>query len=291
MAKSLKFGLIGAAGFVAPRHMAAIKAIGGELVAACDPHDSVGILDSYFPECRYFTDPKQFYTHCVGRVAYISICTPNHWHEHNCKMALQMAVDAICEKPLTMNESSVDRMSRCAQRLNGNIWPILQLRCHPAVVEWKDKHWIPDYPKRNAHQYKVEVEYYTPRGPWYHESWKGSEIYSGGILLNIGIHLFDLCHYLFGKRIDSHGRTNDVSANGFLKLESADVKWALTIDRHQPRRRIFRIDGEDLDLSKGFHTLHVKMYKKIVSGESWTIEDAQPAISTCQSLMKCRTQP
>jgi UDP-N-acetyl-2-amino-2-deoxyglucuronate dehydrogenase len=204
MKKKVRFGLIGAAGFVAPRHMAAIKAVGGDLVAACDPHDSVGILDRYFPNCWYTTNLREFFVESNNRLDYISICTPNHLHATHCNMAIEVGAEAICEKPLTTTEASLERLNR------GKVWPILQLRCHPAVIEWQKSR-----PKNRVRKprYKVEVEYYTPRGHWYHASWKGDPDKSGGILANIGIHLFDLCHYLFGRRIDSHCRVNDISAN------------------------------------------------------------------------------
>lgn len=274
---SLRFGLIGAAGYVAPRHMEAIKDIGGELVAACDNHDSVGILDKYFPDCEFFRDSAEFFSHCQGRVDYISVCTPNYLHEAHCLMGLDAGADVICEKPLVMKNSDIDVLYRAMIRTGHSVWPILQLRLHPAVVNVKS-----EISTQSMHD--VKVEYHTPRGRWYDESWKGNPQASGGIARNIGIHLFDLCYYLFGAVQNSAGVYSSHIATGSLKLKHANVDWALSIDRDEEPCRMFVIDGHRIDLTGGFDLLHEKMYAFIVAGKSWSIDSARPAIQICEEL-------
>ena len=278
MPKHPKFGLIGAAGYVAPRHMAAIKSIGGDLIAACDPHDSVGILDSYFPNCQYYRDETEFFRACAGNVDYISICSPNYLHYDHTARATDIGIQVICEKPIALTHG----LTKWLGMGDRDVWPILQCRLHPDVVAWQESN--PPSDKRH----KVIVEYITPRGQWYDKSWKGDPMKSGGLLMNIGIHLFDLCYYLFGDCRESVGTVGEHTASGILDMETAEVKWFLSIGREHERQRYFEINGEYLDLTAGFEDLHGEAYAKIIAGTSWGVEDAAPAIKICQDLNESR---
>lgn len=276
--KSLKFGLIGAAGYVAPRHMAAIKAVGGELVAACDPHDSVGILDSFFPSCQFFTDNSKFLKFCANEcVEFISVCSPNYLHDIHAAFCLALGADVILEKPACISTAEINRLQTYSKNCNHRIYPILQCRLHPAVTGFRQR----TADKNSRHT--VAIEYVTPRGQWYDASWKGDRRKSGGLAANIGVHLFDLCCYLFGKPLESSGRQWERRAAGNIKFVNADVNWYLSIDG-STRKRIFKIDGEPLDLTNGFDDLHGECYRRILACDYWQIEDAREAIKLCEGL-------
>jgi UDP-N-acetyl-2-amino-2-deoxyglucuronate dehydrogenase len=257
--------------------MAAIREIGGDLIAACDKHDSVGILDSYFPGCSFYRDSAEFYNYCRGKVDYISICTPNFLHEAHCLMALEIGADAICEKPLVMDGPAIDMLYRAMERTGRNVWPVLQLRLHMDTISLK-------HSLSCQLQHGVKVEYHTPRGKWYDKSWKGSPGLSGGIHQNIGIHLFDLCYYLFGEVIKSEGIYTNHIATGTISLKRAHVEWSLSIERDQEPCRLFVVDGRRIDLTGGIDNLHGAMYRFIVDGKSWGIDSARPAIQICEGM-------
>lgn len=263
------FALIGAAGFVAPRHMRAIADINGNLLAAYDPHDSVGILDEYFPECAFFTEFELFDRHLSRNpVDYVSICSPNYLHDAHCRAALRWGADAICEKPLVIKPHNLDELKRQERRYSRRIWAILQARLHPALVGWQADH--------------LEIDYCTPRGSWYDYSWKGDEAKSGGLLYNIGVHLFDLAALLLGPldEILEADILNNRSAWGKLQMRDGIVDFHLTTDSTVGKRRVFG----DMDFTHGFDTLHSRSYQKIMAGEGFSLEDTREAIAICDKI-------
>lgn len=264
---SLKFALIGV-GYVAPRHMQAIKDVGGELVAALDPHDSVGILDRYFPRCLYFREPERFerwlYKHPVD---YVSVCSPNYLHDAHCMMAMRNGASVICEKPLTITERNLEPLLEMERDTGTKVYTVLQCRLHSEAVRAKKAY--------TEGPYLVRVDYVTPRGPWYRYSWKGDVEKSGGIITNIGIHLFDLCYWMFGKADDIGKKT--------VHFENATVNWCLGIDGSFPRRR-FLVGTNPVDLTFGFNNLHTKSYREIMKGHGFGIEDARESIRIVEAL-------
>jgi UDP-N-acetyl-2-amino-2-deoxyglucuronate dehydrogenase len=237
----------------------------------------VGILDSYFPDCSFFRDSAEFFNACRGKVDYISICTPNHLHEAHCLMSLNAGADAICEKPLVVDPAAIDMLCRAMERTGRNVWPVLQLRLHLNAIALRSD-------LDNGIQHDVKVEYCTPRGKWYDESWKGNPRRSGGIHRNIGIHLFDLCCYLFGDVLRCDGVYSNHIATGTISLDQAHVEWSLSIERGQEPCRMFVVDGNRIDLNGEFNELHGAMYRYITAGLSWTIESARPAIQICEGM-------
>ena len=222
----MKFGLIGAAGYVAPRHMQAIKDTGHELVIALDPNDSVGVLDKYFPDCKFFTQAERFDRHIMKheKLDFISICSPNYLHESHCKLAMRLGANVICEKPLTTNVENIDQIHMVETQMGRKVFNILQLRLHPSIKILK--HMI-----KKKEFYNVDLKYITPRGPWYFQSWKGKEGQSGGIETNIGIHFFDMLIWLFGDVEKFEVKTrNEKKSYGILTLEKAKVTWFLSLD-------------------------------------------------------------
>jgi UDP-N-acetyl-2-amino-2-deoxyglucuronate dehydrogenase len=287
------FALLGAAGFVAPRHFQAIRDAGQRLLAAVDPHDSVGALDRYFPEAQFFNNPGAFQHFLAARerqpasqrIDYVSVCTPNDLHFEHLRMALQAGTHAICEKPLVIEPADLDRLAQIEAAHGRRAFTILQLRYHPAVVAWRKKL----AGNRNGRMAHVELHYVTRHGPWYQVSWKGREERSGGLAMNIGIHLFDLLIWLFGEAVEvsvEHLRPTRLS--GLLRLAKADVRWFLSIDAadlpessRQAGGDSFRrmvIDGEELNLSQGFADLHTRAYEEILAGRGFGIDDVRPSI-------------
>jgi len=224
----MKFGLIGAAGYVAPRHMQAIKDTGHELVVAFDVNDSVGVLDKYFPDCAFFTKQEPFDRHIVKNehLDYMVVCSPNHLHEAHCKLGMRLGADVICEKPLATTVDNLKQLQMVEEQTGKKVYSILQLRLHPSIKLLK--HMI-----NKNEEYLVTLNYITPRGPWYHYSWKGNEFKSGGIETNIGIHFFDVLIWLFGnvKKFEITVRDKQRSV-GILQLERANVTWNLSIDKN-----------------------------------------------------------
>ena len=283
------FALIGAGGYVAPRHMQAIKETGNRLVAAMDVHDSVGVLDNYFPEADFFTSLDLFEKHLEkvkvqGRgVEYITVCSPNHLHDAHVRFGLKLDADVICEKPVVLNPSNVDALMEAEQESGRKVFTILQLRLHPAAKALKEKIAASSAGKR----YKVNLEYITARGNWYHASWKGDTEKSGGIATNIGVHFFDLLLWIFGgvknSKVTIHNAT---SAAGELELEKADVNWMLSINandlpetsRGKQNHRILRIGGEIIDFSEGITGLHTNSYEEIIAGRGVGIRETRDVI-------------
>jgi UDP-N-acetyl-2-amino-2-deoxyglucuronate dehydrogenase len=287
------FALFGAAGYVAPRHMQAIAQVGGQLVAAVDPHDSVGILDRHFPQCRFFTEVERFDRHLeklrrrsdADRVHWLSVCSPNYLHDAHCRLGLRIDADVLCEKPLTINPWNLEQLQQLSEESGRRICTVLQLRVHPALEALRDR--IHTAPAGARHQ--VSLDYVTRRGAWYLHSWKGDETRSGGLAMNIGVHLFDLLVWLFGPadQVVVHQR-EATHLQGELALQRADVRWRLSIreeDLPQATRdagrsafRSLTLDGEEIEFSDVFGDLHAEVYRRTLAGRGHTITDAAPAI-------------
>jgi UDP-N-acetyl-2-amino-2-deoxyglucuronate dehydrogenase len=290
------FALIGAAGYIAPRHMEAIKATGNNLVAALDKHDSVGILDKYFPDADFFTEFERFDRHLEKlkrkgtKVDYISICSPNYLHDAHIRFALRYGADAICEKPLVLNPWNVDALAEIEKETGRKIHPILQLRLHPAIQELKKK--VEQGPKDKV--YDVELTYITPRGKWYYSSWKGDINKSGGIATNIGIHFFDMLIWVFGTLLETKLHSKDADRiEGEIMLKKARVTWLLSIRSLDLKKfnisniRSFRrmiIDGQDFDFSEGFDNLHSRNYQNILLKAGFSTVDARKAIELVRQI-------
>ncbi|MGC1240391.1 MAG: Gfo/Idh/MocA family oxidoreductase [Chryseosolibacter sp.] len=295
------FALIGAAGYIAPRHMKAIKETGNNLVAALDKHDNVGILDSYFPNADFFTEFERFDRHLDKlkrkgqNVDYVSICSPNYLHDSHIRFALKHGADAICEKPLVLNPWNVDALSEIEKETGKKIYTILQLRLHPSIIALREK--IQNGPKDKV--YDVDLRYITSRGKWYHISWKGDESKSGGIATNIGIHFFDMLHWIFGevKSLTIQRLENDVAA-GVLELRQARVNWFLSINSdHLPPvvvskgTKTFRsltIEEKDIEFSEGFTDLHTKSYEQILKHQGFGLNEAKASIEIVHEIRKHR---
>lgn len=278
-----KFALIGAAGFVAPRHMKAIKDVGGDLVSLLDPHDSVGVVDKYFPNALFFTEFERFDRHLEKLkrngegVQYISICSPNYLHDAHCRLALRVGADAICEKPLVLKPWNLDQLIEIEKETRKNIYTVLQLRLHPELIKLRNS--------LDGKKHHVNIQYVTPRGKWYERSWKGDIFKSGGLVTNIGIHLFDMMLWLFGsclKIILSEVETDYIS--GFLNLEKADVSFTLSTRKDDlPNKqfdfyRSITIDKIPVRFDNSFTDLHTAVYEDILKGNGFRINDARPSI-------------
>lgn len=291
------FALIGAAGYIAPRHMQAIKAVGGNLVAALDKHDNVGILDSYFPDCDFFTEFERFDRHLDKlkrkgvKIDYVSICSPNYLHDSHIRFALRHGADAICEKPLVLNPWNIDALAEIEKETGRRIYTILQLRLHPSIIALREK--IKNGPKDKV--YDVDLTYITSRGHWYHHSWKGDVSKSGGIATNIGIHFFDMLIWVFGEVKES--KVHELSpskASGHLRLLQANVGWKLSVDYEdipdklkQEGKRTYRslkLEGEEVEFSEGFGDLHVRSYEEILRGHAFGIDLVKPSINVVANI-------
>lgn len=286
-----RFALIGAAGFIAPRHFKAIKETGNNLLAALDKHDNVGVLDSFFPETDFFTEFERFDRHLDKlkrkgqKIEYISICSPNYLHDSHIRFALRYGADAICEKPLVLNPWNLDALREIENETGKRVSTILQLRLHPSIIALREK--ILRAP--NDKIYDVELKYITSRGNWYQSSWKGDISKAGGIATNIGIHFFDMLIWIFGavKNLQVNQLEPD-HASGYLELERARVNWFLSINfNHLPQevqqnnKRTFRsllLEGKEIEFSEGFTDLHTKSYVEILKGNTFGLEEARPSI-------------
>jgi UDP-N-acetyl-2-amino-2-deoxyglucuronate dehydrogenase len=287
------FALIGAAGYIAPRHMQAIKETGQNLVAAVDTKDSVGIIDSFFPDASFFTEFERFDRHSEMlrrkgdefRIHYVSICSPNYLHDAHIRFALRERANAICEKPLVLNPWNAEALQAIESETGSKVNTVLQLRYHPTILELKSKI---DGAKTKK-KYDIELVYITPRGKWYNYSWKGSLLKSGGVSTNIGIHFFDMLTWIFGNVQETILHFSEFNkAAGRLELEKADVKWFLSIDRNDlPAHlisdkpvtyRSIKINGEEIEFSSGFTNLHTITYREILNGNGYGIIDAFPSI-------------
>lgn len=295
------FALIGVAGFIAPRHLKAIKETGNNLVAALDKFDQVGVLDSYFPKADFFTEFERFDRHLDKlrrqgvKMDYVSICTPNYLHDSHIRFALRQHADAICEKPLVLNPWNVDALAEIEKETGNKIYTILQLRLHPSIIALKNKIVAGDPNKI----YDIDLSYITSRGNWYQISWKGDNAKSGGVATNIGIHFFDMLLWIFGSlKKSTVTRQSEHTAEGFLELERARVKWMLSIDattlpksvqeKGQRTYRSIRIEGEEIEFSEGFTDLHTRSYEEILKGNGFGINDARASIELVHTIRNAR---
>jgi UDP-N-acetyl-2-amino-2-deoxyglucuronate dehydrogenase len=297
-----KFALIGVAGFIAPRHLKAIKETGNTLVAALDKFDQVGILDSYFPQVDFFTEFERFDRHIDKlkrqgtKIDYVSICTPNYLHDSHIRFALRHQADAICEKPLVLNPWNVDALAEIEKETGRKVNTILQLRLHPAIQQLKqriDK-------DTSGKVYDIDLTYITSRGNWYFTSWKGDVAKSGGIATNIGVHFYDMLQWIFGslKSNKVHLHTSDCAA-GFLEFEKARVRWFLSVNyenipkeiKSQGKRtfRSLKMAGEEIEFSDGFTDLHTRSYEAILQGNGYGLNEVKAAIQIVHDIRT--TQP
>lgn len=291
------FALIGAGGYIAPRHMKAIKDTGNNLIAALDKHDSVGVLDSYFPEANFFTEFERFDRHLEKlkrqdiKTDYVSICSPNYLHDAHIRFGLRIGANAICEKPLVLNPWNIDALEEIENETGKKVFTILQLRLHPAIIQLKEKINAAAKDKK----FKVELKYITSRGNWYHTSWKGDIQKSGGIATNIGVHFFDMLMWIFGSvKLNDVIKHTDDTAAGTLELERATVNWMLSInentlptDVRDAGKRTFRtlsIDGEEFEFSDGFTELHTLSYKNILAGNGFPLSETRRAIQLVHDI-------
>jgi len=295
--KKVNFAIIGVAGYIAVRHLKAIKENNQNLVAALDKFDSVGILDSYFPETDFFVEFERFDRHIDKlkrkgtKVDYISICSPNYLHDSQIRFALKSGADAICEKPLVLNPWNVDALQEIENETQKKVFNILQLRLHPSIIELKKKI---ENDKSNK-IYDIDLTYITSRGSWYDFSWKGDIHKSGGIATNIGIHFFDMLCWIFGDvKSNTLFFSEQHKASGFLELEKAKVKWYLSIDfndlpgaiklKNQRTYRSITVDSEEIEFSKGFNDLHDLSYKEILNGKGFGLEEARKSIEIVYTI-------
>lgn len=293
-----RFALIGAAGYVAPRHMKAIRDTGNDLVAALDPNDSVGVIDSYFPDADFFTEFERFDRHVDKlrrkgqKVDFVSICSPNYLHDAHIRFALRNQAHAISEKPTVLNPWNLDALQEIEQETGCRVFTILQLRLHPAIAELKRR-----IERQPAAIHDVDVTYVTSRGHWYHTSWKGDVARSGGIATNIGLHFFDVLTWVFGGPVENVVHLNRPdAASGLLVLERARVRWFLSINAgHVPdeaRRkgqrtyRSITVAGEEVEFSDGFTDLHTASYREILSGRGFGLDEARSAVQVVADIRR-----
>ncbi len=297
------FALIGAAGYIAPRHMKAIKETNNNLVAALDRFDSVGIIDSHFPDADFFTEPERFDRHLSKlrakgqKIDYVSICSPNYLHDAHIRLGLRNGADTICEKPLVLNPWNIDALEEIEKETGGKINNILQLRLHPSIIALKKK--IQEGPADKI--YDIDLSYLTSRGKWYHVSWKGDHAKSGGIATNIGVHFYDMLTWIVGPVQENvtHVLEEDRAA-GFLQLEKARVRWFLSVNydlipEHikatgQRTYRSITVEGEEIEFSGGFTDLHTRSYEEILNGNGFDLQEAKPSIEIVHAIRNATPQ-
>jgi UDP-N-acetyl-2-amino-2-deoxyglucuronate dehydrogenase len=291
------FALIGAAGYIAPRHLKAIRDTGNKLTVAMDVNDSVGIMDSHFPKAELFTEFEQFEAYVEdemlkgNKLDYVSICSPNYLHAPHMKFALKNGIDVICEKPLVLASSEIDTLKLYEEKYGSKVNSILQLRLHPSILALRDK--VKQAPADKI--FDVELTYMTSRGKWYLKSWKGFDEKSGGVATNIGVHFYDMLHFIFGDVVHNevHYRS-DTTTSGYLEFKRARVKWFLSIDAsnlpenavkgEKTTYRNIDIEGEQLEFSGGFTDLHTQSYQRILAGDGYGLEDNRTAITTVEAI-------
>jgi UDP-N-acetyl-2-amino-2-deoxyglucuronate dehydrogenase len=293
------FALIGAAGYIAPRHLQAIKDTGNNLIAALDKSDSVGILDRFFPEARFFTEFERFDRHVeklkrqgeMDRVHYVTIASPNYLHDAHIRFALRVGADAICEKPLVLNPWNADALSDLENETGKRVYNVLQLRLHPSIIALKER----IAREKSSKKYDIELTYITSRGLWYEVSWKGDVHKSGGVATNIGIHFFDMLLWIFGKLQNQVVHiSNDRRMSGFFELEKARIKWFLSLDRadlpaeaknaKKTTYRSLTLNNEKFEFSDGFSDLHTEVYRQVLAGSGFGIEDATGSIQLAHDI-------
>lgn len=291
------FALIGAAGYIAPRHLKAIKDTSNDLLAALDKFDSVGVIDGYFPNAHFFTEFERFdrfvdKTQRSGtKIDYVSVCTPNYLHDSHIRFGLKHGADVICEKPLVLNPWNIDSLVDMENEYGSKVWNIFQLRLHPAIIALKEK--VANSPKDKV--FEFDLTYITSRGSWYYTSWKGDVLKSGGIATNIGVHFYDMLAWIFGdvKENKVHVHTHDRAA-GYLEFSKAKVRWFLSINvdtipqeiQAQGKRtyRSMNIEGEEIEFSDGFTDLHTTSYQNIMDGKGFGLQEAYPSIRIVQEI-------
>jgi UDP-N-acetyl-2-amino-2-deoxyglucuronate dehydrogenase len=298
LSESKNFALIGAAGYIAPRHMKAIKETGNNLVAALDPFDSVGIIDSYFPNADFFIETERFDRHMDklrrsgnDKIDYVSICSPNYLHDAHIRLSLRNGAHAICEKPLLLNPWNLQGLEDIEKETGKKVYNILQLRLHPSIIQLKEK--FDSLPDDVVHD--IELTYITSRGKWYFYSWKGDIKKSGGVVTNIGIHFFDMLSWIFGRVESSTVHVAEENkAAGLLRLKKANVKWYLSLDSKdlpkkaikegKPTYRSIKIDEEEIEFSGGFTDLHTISYQDILDGKGYGINDSSNSIEIAHMI-------
>jgi len=293
------FALIGASGYIAPRHMKAIKDTGNELVVSYDPYDGIGIMDSNFPQADFFTELERFEDFLTkyrrgNQLDYVSIASPNYLHKSHIRLALQNGANAICEKPLVLNPSDIDELKQIEKETGKQVYNILQLRLHDSIVKLKEK--VSKELAQNPDKiYNIDLTYLTSRGKWYFESWKGKEDKSGGIASNIGVHFYDMLCWIFGDVEENivHVKTADTNA-GYFKLKNATVRWFLSVNyNYIPQEirdnglrtyRSITVDGEEIEFSGGFTELHTRSYEEILKGNGFGLNEAYGSIKTVSTI-------
>ncbi len=296
---SKNFALIGASGYIAPRHMKAIKETNNNLVVSLDPYDGIGIMDSNFPQADFFTEMEKFDTFInnfnrSSKIDYVSICSPNYLHEAHIRYGLQHGADVICEKPLVLNPSDIDDLKLIEKETGNKVYNILQLRLHESIIALKEK--VTKELKENPDKvYDIDLTYLTSRGKWYFTSWKGNQNKSGGIASNIGVHFYDMLCWIFGDVEENivHVKTADTNA-GYFKLKNATVRWFLSVNYdYIPEEvkekgiRTFRsitVDGDEIEFSGGFTDLHTKSYEHILNGGGFGLDEAYGSIRTVSTI-------
>jgi UDP-N-acetyl-2-amino-2-deoxyglucuronate dehydrogenase len=298
------FAVIGVGGYIAPRHLRAIRDTGNRLVAAVDPKDSVGVLDQYSFDVKFFTEIERFDRHLeklrrgpeAEHVHYVSVCSPNYLHDAHCRLGLRVGAEVICEKPLVINPWNFDALEELQTETGHRIYTVLQLRVHPELVTLRDS-----LVQAKRH-HEVVLTYITSRGPWYHVSWKGQADKSGGVATNIGVHFFDLLLWLFGpvQGMKVH-LSDDRRMSGFLELERARVRWFLSVDAAdlpfpvkvggKTTFRSITVDGQEVEFSEGFTDLHTRVYEETLAGRGFTIADARPSIELTHAIRTAAASP
>ena len=301
MLNKKRFALIGASGYIAPRHMQAITETGNELVAALDPYDGIGIMDSHFPQASFFTEFERFdrfvdkyHRESDKRIDYMAITTPNYLHDAHIRFALKSGSDAICEKPLVLNPHNIDQLKVIEQETGKKVNNILQLRLHPSIIALKEK--VQKELEQNPNKiYDIDLTYLTSRGKWYFVSWKGDESKSGGIASNIGVHFYDMLCWIFGDVEENivHLKTPDTNAGSF-KLKHANVRWFLSVNYDyipedvklagQTTFRSITVDGDEIEFSGGFKDLHTRSYEEILAGNGFGLDEAYGSIRTVSTI-------
>ena len=298
------FAVIGAGGYIAPRHLRAIRDTGNRLIAAVDPKDSVGVLDQYSYDVKFFTEIERFDRHLEKlrrgtekeRVHIVTVCSPNYLHDSHCRLALRVGADVICEKPLVINPWNLDALEEIEAETKHRVHTVLQLRVHPSLIQLRESL------QSSKEMRDVELTYITSRGPWYQVSWKGNYEKSGGVATNIGIHFFDLLMWLFGSvnGIKVYHADNE-RMSGFLELERARVRWFLSVDRNDlPEQakinnkttyRSITVDGKEIEFSEGFTDLHTKVYEETLAGRGFGIKEARPSVELTHKIRMAEISP
>lgn len=299
------FGLIGASGYIAPKHMKAIKETNNQLVAGLDPYDGIGIMDSYFPQASFFTEFERFdrfVDKCrrqkKNKIEFMSIATPNYLHDAHIRFALRSEANAICEKPLVLNPHNLEQLKAIEKETGKKAYTILQLRHHPSIISLKQK--ISSELKRDPHKvYDIKLTYLTSRGKWYFISWKGDDAKSGGIASNIGVHFFDMLSWIFGEVVENTVHLKNPNTNaGNLKLKNANVNWFLSVnsnylpksalEQNQTTYRSISIEGNEIEFSDGFKDLHTRSYEEILNGNGFGLDDAFDSIKIVSEIRKIK---